>query len=218
MTKSIKILTFGLFLTFINSVNAQHVFKKGTLLVSISGGNTNANYTTTEISTGKICKNVNMDGIRDPLFFEYGISNRFGIGFSSGSDLFDINPKTFYNINGETPLNKNLVAKTSELTFDINYHAFVRRNLDVSLYTSIGSFGVTLKEKEDKYVANGGIIRAGINARYYFLKRLGVLGMASVYSADSSPKDLKGNTFGQGYKTNITGYALEFGFCFRIIR
>ena len=58
MTKSIKILALGLFLTFINSANAQQAFKKGTLLVSISGGNTNANYTTTEISTGKICKNV----------------------------------------------------------------------------------------------------------------------------------------------------------------
>ncbi len=207
-------------LLFQTVVKAQYfsekAFKKGTLLVSISGGSTNANYGTKELGSGITYRNVNMDGIRDPLFFEYGISNKFGIGFSSGTDFFDINTKEFYNIQGETKIEPTIEAATSETTFDFNYHALVTPRLDVSLYTSFGAFGLKLQGKEQKYEAKGAILRGGINARYYIWNRFGILGMASIYSANASPEKVKNNTFGQNYSTSINGYALEFGFCFRI--
>jgi hypothetical protein len=180
----------------------KSAFHKGALLVSISEGSTTANYSTmntTNIENPRAKFNCEMDGIRDPLFIEFGISRRWGIGLSSGADIFSVNSKEF--------------------TFDLNYHLYSGRRVDWSVYTSVGSFSVGFKEKigetDFNYMAKGGIFRVGTKFRYYFWKRLGVLGMLSSYSGNAEQTKNSSSYEGQKYSTNITGTAVEFGLCFR---
>lgn len=227
MKKSFQI-ALGLF-SFIFLVNTAtleaQAFKKGCLLLSISEGSTSANYSTTNHSAnlnnldGKSTAfySSDLDGIRDPLFIEFGLSNRWGIGLSSGNDLFTINPTNFYSF--QRAENKTITAKTSEFTFDINYHFYTRKRVDFSAYTSLGSFGVAFSGKDGdqsfNYNAKGGIARLGVKARYYFWKRLGVMGMLSTYTGTASPDGISGNTVGSNTTTTIKGTAMEFGLCFR---
>jgi len=199
------------------SLNAQS-FKKGSFLISISEGSTTAQYATNNVNTLKQYCNSKLDGVRDPLFIEYGISKRWGIGLSTGNDLFNINAKNFYGFN--TNDGKDINVKTSEFTFDLNYHLYSRKRTDVSVYGSIGSFGVDFTSKSGEntynYKGTGGIIRFGTKFRYYFWKRLGVLAMLSTYSGTATPqKDLH---FGDQLApaTTIVGTATEFGLCFRL--
>lgn len=203
-------------LIFVNT-NAQS-FKKGSFLISISEGSTKAQYSTNNTNNTKQFCSSKLDGIRDPLFIEYGITKRWGIGLSTGNDLFNINPNQFYGFN--TNDGKDLNVKTSEFTFDLNYHVFSSKRTDISIYSSIGSFGVDFSAKSGEntynYNASGGIVRFGTKFRYYFWKRLGIMAMLSTYSGTANPdKNLK---FGElsAQSTTISGTATEFGLCFRL--
>ena len=228
MKKSFQIalgLISFLFVTNTSTLNAQ-AFKKGCLLLSISEGSTSANYSTNNHSADLINPedkkasaffSSDMDGVRDPLFFEFGLSKRWGVGLSTGNDLFTLDPNNFYGFQRSD--NKSVTAKTSEFTFDINYHFYTRQKVDLSVYTSLGSFGVAFNSKDGdqtyNYNAKGGIARAGIKARYYFWKRLGVMGMLSTYSGTAATDGIKGNTVATNTSTTIKGSAMEFGLCFR---
>jgi hypothetical protein len=198
----------------------KSAFHKGALILSVSEGSTTANYSTmntTSMENPRAKFNCEMDGIRDPLFIEFGLSNRWGIGLSSGADIFSVSSKDYYGFN--TVDNKPLEVTTSEFTFDLNYHLYSSKRVDWSIYTSVGSFSVGFKEKmgenEFNYMAKGGIVRAGTKFRYYFWKRLGVLGMLSTYSGNAGQTENSSSHEGQSYSTNITGTAMEFGLCFR---
>jgi hypothetical protein len=210
-----------------NCINAQS-FKKGKFLISISEGTTRANFSTRML--GKDGKektySENMDGIRDPLIIEYGITDKIGLGLSCGNDIFKVDPSVFYGFS--LPSQKKVEAYTSEFNFEFNYHMLSNKRFDISSFATMGTFSVAIKGKESfkpsaeesglnefsyDYKAKGSIIRTGVRAKYYFYKRLGVLAMASVYSGSCSPEDVKTNTVGNGYSTQISGYALEFGFC-----
>jgi len=69
-----------------------------------------------------------------------------------------------------------------------------------------------------KYSAGGQIVRLSGKARYYFLKRFGVMGILSTYAESCSPCPTDNNNFDKLTKTNITGVAYEFGLCYRILR
>lgn len=214
------ILAFSFLVFLATAVNAQMAFKKGCLLLSISEGSTTAQYSTNNTSFNCLPptkQSSKMDGIRDPLFIEFGLSNRWGIGLSTGNDLFDVDPNKYYGFGLSE--NKKVNVKTSEFTFDVNYHLYTRKHIDWSIYTSMGSFGVAFSGKDAEtsynYNAKGGIIRVGSKLRYYFWKRLGALAMVSKYSGTASPDGVKGNTVGMNTATTISGYALEFGLCFR---
>lgn len=228
MKKSFQIalgLIAFFFVSHISTLNAQ-AFKKGCLLLSVSDGSTSANYTTHNLSANPsnaekgrayaYCSS-DMDGIRDPLFFEFGLSKHWGVGLSTGNDLFTLNPTNFYGF--QRTDKKAITAKTSEFTFDLNYHFYTSQKVDLSVYSSLGSFGVAFNEKEGdqtyNYNAKGGIVRGGIKARYYFWKRLGVMGMLSTYTGTAATDGIKGNTVGTNTSTTIKGSAVEFGLCFR---
>jgi len=214
----VSFVSFFSCITFCNQINAQ-AFKKGSLLVSITEGWTTANYTTRDINSPvpTTLAEGEVGGIRDPLIIEYGLTNKFGIGLSSGTDVFKVNPSRFYNF--RIPGNEAAEVKTSELTFDLNYHYMVTKKLDLSAFTSLGVFSVAFEGSKDdfkyKYEATGGIVRFGTKARYYVYKRFGVMGMASLFSGSGTPDKEKRNTIGNAYSTNLTGYAFELGLCFR---
>ncbi len=237
----------------VSSLQAQKqktklAFQKGSLMVSVSEGSTNANYKTngtatagsTSTTTGTYrstgaptpiddshptspsCHHHCTDGTRDPFIIEYGITNKISLGMTSGNDIFIVKPSVFYGF--ALPEDGSVKAKTTELTFDGSYHFFVNRRLDLSAFAGVGHFSVNFNGKTASdakpytYTANGSIARGGLRVRYYFLYHLGVFGQISSYTGKCSPKNVKGNTVATDYTTQISGNAIEAGLCYRFIR
>lgn len=202
------------------SADAQ-CYRKGSLLISVSEGSTFANYTTNDISGAKpvLMHSEFICGDRDPLIIEYALTKRLGLGMSAGTDIFKVNASKFYNAEAA---DNTMKMFTNELTVDVNYHVFVNKRLDLSVFLSTGLFNVNYTNKQSdidqQYNASGSILRFGTKARYYFWKRLGAFGMVSSYTGTTSPKQVKGNTVGQNYSTSVDGMAIEAGLCFRILR
>lgn len=219
-SSTLSIITISLLIVFQFSTNAQ-AFRKGSLLISISEGSTLANYVTSDISGPKpvlIHKDC-IHGDRDPLIIEYAVSNRWGLGLSSGNDIYKINPSQYY---GFSTNDNQIKIKTSEVTFDCSYHVFVNKRLDLSVFASGGIFSVSTKGSDGdisyNYTSNGTIARYGTRVRYYFFKRLGAFGMISSFVSSSSPKDTKTNTVAKTYSTKVNGMTIEGGLCFRILK
>lgn len=200
------------------NAQAQKAFRKGSLLVSVSEGVTWAKYTTSDITpdNSPIRHEHCIDGTRDPLIVEYGLSDKLSIGLTSGADIFNVKSSEFYGFGDP---DDNIKITTGEFTVDCGYHFLVTKRLDLSASGSMGLFSTNFNEtKSDvsyKYTANGTILRLGTRARYYLYKRFGVFGMASTYLSGSSPKDVKGNTVATTRYTKINGFAFEAGLCFR---
>jgi hypothetical protein len=226
--KTSTLLVLGLSALFfmnISNMRAQ-AFRKGNLIVSISEGSTRATYKTTNIAseTPYTYRTQEIDGTRDPLILEYAVGQRWGIGFTSGADIFNVNPKQFYGF--DVP-DETVKAMTSELTFDLNWHAFINDRLDLSVFGSVGAFSMNMHGNQSDinydYTASGGILRVGTRARYYFWRRVGVMGMWSNYVASASPQqackaDANVNTVGQNYSTSLNGGAYEIGLCYRFLK
>ena len=223
MNKSYKALVLSLFASsglFMGIHTNAQSFKKGSLLISISEGATDANYTTTYNSGGTdVLHTAHIGGARDPITVEYGLTNHWGIGLNMGGDIYNVDPSKFYNFQTTT---NNVKTITSELTLDANYHFFVTRHWDLSTVASLGFSSVTFKGNDGdlhyQYNAGGLLVRTGAKAKYYITKRFGVIGMLSVFATQCGTDGVKGNTVGNNYTTNITGRALEFGLCYRILR
>lgn len=220
----IALFAFSLLLSQVSKaqvlkVQGQTAFKKGCLLVSISEGVTSGIYSTSSAESGKAAKTQSeiITGERDPLIVEFGLTDRWGIGLTTGADIFKVSPSTFYGFRLQD--NKDVTATTSEFTFDLNYHVFASKKTDISVFTSLGLFNVAFNGKNGdynyNYRSNGSIIRIGSKIRYYFYKRLGAFGMVSYYTGTASPKNVKGNTVGNNISTTITGGAIEIGLCYR---
>jgi hypothetical protein len=102
-------------------------FHKGALMISLSEGSTHTVYTTNNMVTNDGGKTDHINGDRDPLTVEYGLSNHFGIGLNMGTDIIKVNPETFYGFK----VSKNYVnAYMSEITVDGYYHFFNTRHTD----------------------------------------------------------------------------------------
>lgn len=225
--KVLQLIVVSVILLFNSDMYAQ-AFKKGAFLISISEGGVNAHYNTNNKSI--VANDINpetptssrdyLSGIRDPLIIEYGITNRIGIGFAAGGDIWKIDPKK-YGINAP---GEKINILTKEFTFDLSYHILVTRNVDWTIYGSIGGFSVLFNEnfngKEQNYYADGHILRTGSLIRYYVFKRWAVLGMVSLYDSKAAPKEerakIEENNLPHDYATRIKGWAFEFGISFRI--
>jgi hypothetical protein len=203
--------TFSIF-----SSKGQEAFHKGSFQINLSEGSTHSIYSTSDVNTYNTGFAENIEGTRDPLSLEYGISNHWGIGLSLGSDFFNVNPNTAYGF--QTPCG-NIKAGTSEFTIDGSYHFAESAKRDLAFVTSFGTCNISFKggagDQTYQYQANGAVIRLGLHARFYVLKHLGVLAEASVYSESASPEGVKGNTVANNYTTSICGFALEGGLCYR---
>lgn len=204
--------------TFIAVTAGAQAFRKGALLISVSEGATHASFTTNNTNDGHMV-NEEINGDRDPLTLEYGLSKHWGIGINMGGDVLRTDPKALYGVNSG---GKKSEVVMSECTIDANYHYFVTKRTDISAFGSVGFADVTFKGKDGdaayNYAAGGGIIRVGTKAKYYFYRRIGVMCMVSAYSAGYSPKDVKTNTIAVNIDTKIKGYAIEFGLCTHLLK
>ena len=218
MSKFYKAIICSLLLCAATGVKAQS-FKKGSVLINISEGSTFATYTTVNnaastdvIHTGYIA------GARDPITIEYGITDHWGLGINMGGDIYKTDPSRFYDFHTSTKVNSIM----SELTLDANYHFYATRHTDLVAFGSLGFSSVSMIGNDGdfhyQYKSGGMIIRVGTKARYYFLKRFGVTGMFSTFATQCSTEGVKGNTVANNYTTSLKGYALEFGFCYRVRR
>ncbi len=234
------VYSFIAFIALVSTATAQSrpSFRKGSLLVSVTEGATFTRFTTynrgaaatanrapltatTEgVNTGTrdVINDGNVNGDRDPLIIEYGVSNKVGLSLSMGGDVLNLNTGQYYDhsLPGKTK------AITSEVTADVNYHFFTTPRVDLSAFFSLGIASVMLKEQNTEhsysYEATGGLSRLGARARYYITRRFGIVGMASVFATSLSSKDVTNNTMGAGYDTQIRGAAVEFGPCWRILK
>ncbi len=197
-------------------------FRKGSLFISISEGATHANYST-QGDGGGITKD-HINGDRDPLTIEYGLSKKWGVGVNLGTDIFKVNTESFYGFQTTTGI---ATAYMSEFTLDGHYHYYVTKHSDLSAFASVGFSSVYFEGRDRKgdnaspdykYNAGGGIIRIGARGKYYFKSRFGVIGMVSLFSASCKPKDIGENAAGQTYRTKIKGSAIEFGLCYRFLK
>lgn len=220
-------LIAGLVLAFASFSNAQLAYQRGTIQADVTEGNTFSNYTTGINTTAHEVGWGHFVGCRDPLSIEYGISNRFGIGLTSSSDYYMIDPSRFY---GFSVANNQVKALASEFTIDGSYHFYVTRHWDIAGVLSFGSSTVSFsgnngyQPNTDTYKANsilasdgtynynakGFIVRTGLHARYF----IGHLGFVAMFTAFNEGAQVQKEIAGQ-YTTGITGFAKEFGFCWR---
>jgi hypothetical protein len=222
---------------------AQTAFHRYSLLVGVTGGPARAIYSTRDNSGSGMSDLNHRESIRgeaDPLVVEFGVSNRIGVGFSLGGDAFRVDPTKFYGYRATDELTDKLMSTSHYFTADFYYHPYVTKKVDVSAYVGFGSFKVNMTdypqsnnqttttasdpnaapqqiycEPAKSYDAKGSILRVGVNARYYFWKRLGVMGMLTTFSGAAKPKSINENSIGSNYSTIITGYSAEFGLCVR---
>ncbi len=210
----------GITVSAYSQQQAAPSFHKGSFRINLTEGSAHSTYTTNDISSHEVINSMRFIGDRDPLQLEYGLTGRWGIGLTTGNDIFNnINPTGFYGFQTSTGQVK---AKTSELTVDGSYHFFITPVSDFSVVGSVGPASVLIQggtgDMVYQYNAGGGIIRLGLHARCFILRYIGVVAMVSVYSENMSPEGVKGNTAGTNYSTSISGVDIEGGLCFRFSR
>ena len=211
-----SLVLFGQFF-IIDNANAQ-AFSKGAFIISLSEGSTQAHFGTTKSDGYHTYENQgNINGDRDPLTLEYGLSRQWGLGVNLGGDILRVDAKKFYDL---TTTKKQVNLITSEATVDVHYHYLVSERTDLSVFGSVGLAGVILKgsegDREYQYISSGSILRLGTQARQYLTKRFGIHGMLSIYAANCAYADTRHNTIATNTSTIIKGYALEFGLCYRL--
>lgn len=200
-------------------------FHRGSLLIGISEGSTKSRFTTKNYATNSdnpvLVKHGDENGTRDPFFIEYGITNHWGLGISSGNDIFSVNANDYYGF--KLSSNEPLKVKTNDFAFSTSYHVFCNRRLDLSVFTDLGFYDVQFSGQDQdsnpfQYKATGNIIRVGSRVRYYFFRHLGAFGMISSFAGHASPKNVSDNTIASTYITNVSGCSIEAGFCYRFFK
>jgi hypothetical protein len=206
-----------LLLSAINPASAQ-AFRKGAFILNVSEGWTSGTLQT--ISPGETPKTIAIGhegGTRDPFCLEYGISRHWGIGLSSGTDFYYIDPIKYYGFGASL---NNAKVYTTDFTLDFGYHFMVTAKTDFSVVASFGGSSASMKGTDGdisyQYTAHGNVSRLALHARLYFGNHFGFLAMASIFAMSNSTKDVTNNTVGNGYTTTVCGTALEFGLCYRI--
>ena len=205
------------------SATAQ-AFHKGTYLISLSEGSTKSAIKTRNVNDGR--GSTTIAGDRDPLTFEYGVTDKLGIGFNIGGDVFQVNPNSLYGFS--TTTGKDITLISSEITIDFNYHFLSTKKADFSVFSSYGIASVSFEgddaisptdgSAQYKYAATGLIFRTGVKAKYYFYKRLGFMCMVSAYKTSPMKQNEETANSPIFFNTNtrMRGVAIEFGPCFRI--
>lgn len=194
-------------------------FRKGSLLVSITEGATHAHYSTSDFAaTPLITHDGNLSGDRDPLTIEYGLNSKWGMAVNLGGDVFHVSPASLYQIRSA---DSKII--TSEITIEGNYHYFISKRWDLAVAGALGLASVTFKgdagdANPHQYNAGGAILRVSGKARFYFWRRIGLIGMLSTYTSSCTPDATKNNSCATQTNTTITGWATEFGLCYRILK
>ncbi len=205
------------------SANADaQAFRKGSLVFTFSEGATWTNYRTTTTEGDKnVYKNVTAQGNRVPLALEYGVSDRWGVDLMIASDIYSIDPDRMYNYVW-APSRINTVM--GEISTNMNYHCVVTKRFDLAPFGGVGLAGVNFTVRDDgkeyDYKCGGTIVRAGVKAKYYMFKRVGVMGMVSFFSAHCITTGEQPGYTGEKHPnaTTITGGAAEIGMCYRILK
>lgn len=218
--KPFYIISFTAILLSIASAQTlqAQAFKKGSILISASEGAAYSIFTTSNnnpYNDGSTTDHINGD--RDPLIVEYGVSDRWSVGLSSGGDIYRINTDKLYSY--ET--HSKVQAITGDLAAEVNYHFYITKKIDLSGFCAMGLSGISIKgndgDRTYEYKAGGTIVRLGAKARYYVLGRFGIMAMLSAFSTNLSPT-VNGNTMGANMTTTIRGCAWELGLCYRVLR
>ncbi|HTA81537.1 MAG TPA: hypothetical protein VK783_01260 [Bacteroidia bacterium] len=197
-------------------ISQSLAFRQGSFQINVTEGNTFAHYDTYNYETQK-GESQYIIGCRDPLQLEYGITKHWGIGITSGADIYNLDPTNPYGLNVS---NNQIKASTSEFTIDGSYHFFTTRITDISAVFSYGGSTVSFNGSNGSdgsysYKSSGDIVRFGLHGRFFVLGHFGIVAMFTAFSQTDIPQVPK-DFVGTKYSTSISGFAKEFGICYRI--
>jgi hypothetical protein len=210
------IASFVLLIASANSASAQ-AFRKGAFVFNVSEGWTGGTFQTSTGEGSKVIATGHESGDRDPFCIEYGIGKHWGIGLSSGTDFYYVDPEKYYGFGAS--LGKVKVG-TQDFTLDFGYHFMTTAKTDFAVVASLGGSSASMKGTDEdisyQYMAHGNIARLALHSRLYFGHHFGFLAMASVFAMGNATKGVTDNNVGNGYTTTVCGGAFEFGLCYRI--
>lgn len=224
------LLVVGLLQIGFSSFAQQKKFHRGAILVSLSEGRTST-FLHTEGTSNVPVDGVGgqwQDGDRDPLTVEYGISDKLGLGFNLGTDILRVDPSKLFGFYTQS---NSIQVFMSEMTADVHFHLVNTIKHDLSVFSSLGIASVDFSGNDYQniyslpstevaqsthynYHASGWIRRAGFKYKYYFGKRVGIMFMGSLFSANCTPEKKYLDQVAP-IQTQLKGGAWELGPCFR---
>jgi hypothetical protein len=212
----LSVVTLVLLIATVKPSNAQ-AFRKGFFVFNVSEGWTGGTYQTSTGEGSKVIAIGHEGGDRDPFCVEYGISKHFGIGLSSGADIYNVDPEKYYGFGASLTRAK---VTTADFTLDFGYHFMTTAKTDFAVVASFGGSSASMKGSDGdinyQYTAHGNVARLALHSRLYFSNHFGFLAMASIFAMGNATKGVTDNNVGNGYTTTVCGTALEFGLCYRI--
>ncbi|MCO6499020.1 MAG: hypothetical protein J5I47_01410 [Vicingus serpentipes] len=211
-----------------NSANAQ-AFQKGNINIDVGIGfgaySTITYFTTPAFTFGPITIPSQTISERDgavstmiPIIFEYGVSNKIGLGAEIGFVNYFIEDST-ENDDGTVSLNQTESVKSVDFMVFCNFHLLDAEKNDLYIGLGFGGSSVNweFKNTGETYSGSGGLFKLYLRDRIFFNDNVGLLlnlGYTSyVYNnmetsnANAALNSLKWNVKG----INIgTGLALKF--------
>jgi hypothetical protein len=206
-----------------NNVVAQ-AFEKGNVNIDVGLGfgayGTKTTFTTPEIDFGFFVLPpqtfTETDGAAStmiPIGFEYGISNKFGLGVELGFVNYFVDDST-ENDDGTTSLNLTKTVKSVDFMIFCNYHLLNADKNDLFIGLGIGGSNVVWNFKDSGYEYSGGgsIFKLYIKDRIFFSDNIGILfnlGYTGYVYNNMETSD--NNPFLESLKWNVRGVNIGTG-------
>jgi hypothetical protein len=227
MKKIICLVILAVFVQF-NNIHAQ-AFEKGNVNIDIGLGlgvyKTTTTFTTPEYNFFGIIippqTITDEDGAAStmiPIGFEYGISNKFGLGVELGFVNYFVEDST-ENDDGTTTFNLTKTVKSVDFMIFCNYHLLNSEKNDLFIGMGIGGSRVVwnFKDSGEEYSGGGSIFKLYIKDRIFFSDNIGVLfNLGYTGYVYNNMEASNNNAFLESLKWNVrgvnigTGLALKF--------
>ncbi len=203
---------------FVSSIKAQ-AFQKGNFNIDLGVG-FGAYKTTTTIEVdffGTPLTFTEEDGAASgmfPLSFEYGISNKFGIGVELGFVNYAIDDST-EDFNGNMVENNTEAVRSVDFMLFGNFHLLNSEKNDLFIGLGFGSSSVVWTFKDNgsyEYKGRGGLFKIYIKDRIFFNDNVGILfnlGYTSYVYNDMESSD--NNAILDNLKWRVAGLNLGTG-------
>ncbi|OFZ00362.1 MAG: hypothetical protein A3K10_07820 [Bacteroidetes bacterium RIFCSPLOWO2_12_FULL_31_6] len=181
-TYAITIIT-SLFLT-INIVNAQ-AFQKGNKNIDLGLG-VGAYGTTTTFTVSffgiplSFTENDGAASTMVPISFEYGISNKIGLGVQLGYSNYFIDDSNDVKVNGietgEKEVNTTESVKSIDFAIKINFHLLNAEKNDLFIGLALGGSSVNWLDKSgEELKGSGSYVSLYLTDRIFFSDHIGIL-------------------------------------------
>lgn len=226
--KKIIFLLVTIFFIQSDTIQAQ-AFQKGNVNIDVGLGfgvyKTTTTFTTPEfvffgitIPPQTITDEDGAASTMIPIGFEYGISNKFGLGVELGFVNYFVEDST-ENDDGTVTLNQTKTVKSVDFMIYCNYHLLNSDKNDLFIGMGIGGSNVVwnFKDSGEEYSGGGSIFKLYIKDRIFFSDNIGILfNLGYTGYVYNNMEASNNNAFLESLKWNVrgvnigTGLALKF--------